>query len=185
MNYYPIKTLHQLKEYLKVYVPLVKNVAESFSIKLTEDRFRGDHIGLQVLSKKEFDKCHKLLLPYSEVIHNAIIHKRRNRVYQFKKPLKVDGVVIPRIEIFEPKPEAVIRKLKAGIEHIAFVVKNYDRFLLACKKRKVPIDKEIEIGSSKFFKTSLLNLVEIEFRNNQLGFFEQDVRVAVCDFAEY
>ncbi len=166
---YPIQSSKALNDFFDFYIKNVLKVASSLNFDLKGNNFSGDHLGLQVLSADEFDESHWLLLEYSQMIHDGIIHNRRNRIYFFKKPLDSDGVIMPKIEIFEPKPNAKISRLRPGIEHVAFVVKNYDNFLEDCRQKNIPIDKVIDIGSSKFFKTKLINNVEIEFRNDKLG----------------
>lgn len=166
---YPIQSNKELNTFLNSYIEYVLSVAGSLNINLQDEIFLGDHLGLQVLSSEEFDKCHDMLLEYSEMIHDTIIHERRNRIYRFKKPLNIKGITLPKIETFEPKPNADISKLRPGIEHIAFYVKEYDNFLEECKHNNVPIDKAIDMSGSKFFKTKLIDNIEIEFRNDRLG----------------
>lgn len=168
--YYPIKTLQDLIDYLDVYGPLVVNTAKRFGIDLTSSNFMGDHLGLQVLSKEEFDAVDQTLLTYATLVHDTVIHERRNRVYRFAQPIKLAcGISFKGIETFEPKPNADLSKLKPGIEHVAFKVTDFAAHLADCQKREVPIDKIGEWGPSKFFKTSFVNLVEIEFRTDFLG----------------
>ena len=167
-HYYPIKSIESIKKFLQSYLHLVKFTLQQYELNLNTS-ISGDHLGLQVLSSEEFDQCHDILLGYCELIHDDIIHDRRNRVYRFKPAIVIDDIAIPRIEIFEPKPNADVSKLRAGIEHIAFVVDDYDDFAARCKEKSIPIDKEVNLDGSKFFKTRLLNGIEIEFRNDQLG----------------
>lgn len=47
MSYYPIKNAEVLTEYMESYIPLICNVAKSFSIDLLSSEFQGDHLGLQ------------------------------------------------------------------------------------------------------------------------------------------
>ncbi|OGG87939.1 hypothetical protein A2592_01785 [Candidatus Kaiserbacteria bacterium RIFOXYD1_FULL_42_15] len=169
MTNYPINSIPEINSFLEPYLNSVLTMANKLNINLLDKRFSGDHLGLQVLSKKEFDECHSALLKNSEMIHDAIIHERRNRIYRFKKILSLKGITIPKIEIFEPKPNADISKLRPSIEHIAFYIKDYDSFLKECKNNNVPIDKSIDTNGSKFFKTKLIDNIEIEFRNDSLG----------------
>lgn len=169
LNYYPVKTREELQAYLDAYMQIVLNVADSFAINLATANFVGDHLGLQVLSGEEFDETHKLLSNYSTMVKDSVIHDRRNRVYKFLSPLQtVSGVTFAGIETFEPKPTADLKKLKPGIEHCAFKVLDYDNFYADAQSRNIPIDKSVEMDGSKFFKTSFVNLVEIEFRNDFL-----------------
>lgn len=167
--FYPISSPKILTNFLKSYYPLINFVANQFKIDLSNKDFIGDHLGLQVLSSKEFDQCHQTLLKFSKLIHDAIIHNRRNRVYRFNTPLNISGFTMPRIEIFEPKPEADLSKLRPGIEHISFTVSNWQELLKTCQQNNVPIDKVVEDKQGKFFKTKFINCIEIEFRNDELG----------------
>lgn len=167
--YYSIKSLHHLKEYLKIYTKLVEVVAKHLGVNLKNPKIKGDHLGVQVLSKKEFKICSEKLTQYSTLINESIIHERRVRIYRLNKPLKINSFSFSLIEIFEPKPGADLKKLKPGVEHLAFKVDDYEEFLARCKKNNLPLDKEGKNKNLKFFKTRLLDLVEIEFRNKSLG----------------
>ncbi len=168
-QYFSLNSYTDLESFANVYLPLVENFLQKFSIDLSENIFKGDHLGVQVLSTQEFDTIDKLLSAYSKIIHAGLIHNRRNNIYKLNTPLKYKNIQIDLIEIFEPKPGADIRKLKPGIEHIAFEVKDYDAFLNKFKASDFPIDKEIDLNGSKFFKTAFINLVEVEFRNDSLA----------------
>jgi len=168
-NFYPIHSVEELEKYLTPYLKLVLFSLEQYKINLNTANASGDHVGLQVLSSQEFDDCHQILLKNSKLIHDDIIHDRRNRIYRFHAAPHSSDITIPRIEIFEPKPGVDIRKLRAGIEHVAFTIGNYDEFLSRCQKSNIPIDKINNINGSKFFKTRFINGVEIEFRNDFLG----------------
>jgi hypothetical protein len=169
-HYYPIQSIKVFREYLDAYLPLIIFGAKQYELNLNTFKISGDHLGLQVLSRDEFDKCHEILLKIADLIHDSVIHNRRNRVYRFNDMPKSNSISVPRIEIFEPKPSANISKLRPGIEHIAFMMDGYDNFVLECKKKNVPIDKEVSFeDGSKFFKTTFVNGIEIEFRNDELG----------------
>jgi hypothetical protein len=169
MPTYPIHSNEELNEFLESYIPLVLAAAKKFDIDLKDDRFSGDHLGFQVMSGNEFDIYHQIILKNSKMIKDSVIHERRNRIYRFKDYLQADGIVVPRIEMFEPKPNADLADLRPGIEHISFTVEAYDDFLQECQKRGVPIDKVVDMKGSKFFKTKLIDNIEIEFRNDELG----------------
>jgi len=170
VDYYQIKSSKELQAYLDKYIALVKNVAGTFDVNLTEARFKCDHLGMQVLSSDEFDQVSELLSKYSKVTRDNIIHDRRNRIFQFNTAFNIAGIEIPRIEIFEPKPNADSKTLKLGIEHISFKVEDYDEFLSKFEKQGHPIDKKgVFDDGSKFFKTMFVNVVELEFRNDFLG----------------
>lgn len=169
-KYYQVGTPATLKKFINVYIPLVLNIADSFSVDLTSNSFVGDHLGLQVLSSQEFNKVDEELLNYCSLIHDNVIHERRNRVYKFNIPIVSSGVSLQSIEIFEPKPNADVKKLKPGIEHVAFVSKDFDKTKAFFQEKDLPIDKFVEYpNGEKFFKTKLINMVEIEFRNKPLG----------------
>lgn len=167
-SYYSLNSFSELQSFTNVYLPLVESMLLKFNIALFEDELKGDHLGVQVLSSDEFDYVDRALSKYSKVTHRGMIHNRRNNVYKLNISLKYKDIEIGLIEIFEPKPEADIKKLKPGIEHVAFEVKNYEDFLNKFKKSEFPIDKEVELSGSKFFKTAFINLVEVEFRNDSL-----------------
>lgn len=128
----------------------------------------GDHLGLQVASPEEFDRVHNILISYSELINAGVIHQRRNNVYKLKNFITAHGIEIQSIEIFEPKPNADVSKLNAGIEHIALKVSNITELEKKLIENDLPISKIVEDGENKFIKTTFLNLVEIEFRNEYL-----------------
>lgn len=168
-KYYPIESAAKLAEYLETYLPIVVFIAKMFGVNLRSPEMSGDHLGLQVLNNEEFDKADELIKGYARVVHDTVIHERRNRVYQFNDPMGVLDLTFQSIEIFESKPGADLRRLKAGIEHAAFRVDNFDAFFEKIKAVGVSVDKFADMNGSKFFKTTLVNLVEIEFRNDYLG----------------
>ena len=168
VDFYCIHNRDNLFRYTRIYWQLVSFYLDKYQINDSFD-FRGDHLGLQVLSVEEFDQCHEIFLEYSSLINKDIIHQRRNNIYKFNMPLKLDNISIPKIEIFEPKPDANLGKLRPGIEHISLKVNNYQKLLQVSRDKGVPIDKAKEINGSRFFKTQFINGVEIEFRNDGLG----------------
>lgn len=170
LSYYKINTKDDLQDYANFYLPLVFTVLKEFGVSTDKFDLVGDHFGLQVLSEQEFENADSLLLSYSTLIHDTVIHGRRNRVYLFNNPVTFKDISIPRIEIFEPKPGAELKKLKPGIEHVAFFTPGYDLLFQHFVSKGYPIDKNVEFeDGSKFFKTSFVNLVEVEFRNDSLG----------------
>ena len=169
-KHYFIETQKQLKEYLTHYVPLVKIVAKSFNIDLSKKRFMCDHVGLQAISKENFDDCDFHIQKYANLTKDGRIHNRRNRLYVLYKPIVIDDIKIVSIETFEPKPNADMSKLRLGIEHIAFVVSNYEEFYQECLNKNIPIEKRVDFGDkTSFFKTKFINGVEIEFRTEALN----------------
>ena len=171
-KYYPIHSTSDLREFFKSYVPLIKYNLSDFDIAVEKFGIFGDHLGLQVLSKDEFDTVHNLLSKYTEVIREGIIHERRNNTYKLNEFITVDGIELQSIEMFEPKPDADVSKLKPGFEHIAMKVQKYDELKDFFERNQLPIDKAVEYGGSRFFKTKFVNLVEIEFRD---GYLWQDL----------
>lgn len=167
-DYYFLQNLQSVKDYCSKYFPLVKLLATSFKIDLDSVGIEGDHLGVQVLTAEEFESVSKQLLGYTALASEKIIHGRRNRIFKFIEPFEVEGIQLSNIEIFEPKPGADLSKLKPGIEHIAFNANDFDKLLAQAKYNNIPIDKVVADGSHKFFKTRLVNLVEIEFGNESL-----------------
>jgi len=143
-------------------------MAKLFKIDLADKNIIGDHLGVQVLDNTELIEVSNQLLSYTHLNKEKIIHNRKNRIFKLNESFEVLGITLNNIEVFEPKPDADLKKLKPGIEHVAFSVKNYDSFLLSCQKNNVPIDKIVDAKGHKFFKTSFVNLVEIEFGNESL-----------------
>lgn len=168
INQYPINTRYELNKFFESYSHIVLNQIKLFGIDLSEYGIVGDHLGLQVLSNSEFDLAHDYIIKYAKIIKKGIIHDRRNNTYLLKDFIKANGIEIQSIEVFEPKPTADLSKLKPGFEHIAMKVEKFDELLDFFDKKKLPMDKFVELGDSKFFKTKFVNLVEIEFRNDYL-----------------
>ncbi|MCA9302423.1 hypothetical protein KDA10_03645, partial [candidate division WWE3 bacterium] len=82
--------------------------------------------------------------------------------------IKVGTIEIKSIEIFEPKPDADVTKLKPGIEHISLISPNFDDLHSFFIVNGLPVDKMGIDEVHKFFKTKLINMIEIEFRNDCL-----------------
>lgn len=167
-QYYPVKNPELLRRYLSVYMPLVTEECQKLGIDVRQKRFQADHLGLQVLNSEEFDRASKALLAFSAIVKDEPIQHRRNQVFRFAVPVEEQGFRLPGIEIFEPKPGEETAKLRAGIEHVAFVVYDYQGFLAELVARGVPIAKKADYGSGEFFKTVFLNGVEVEFRSSFL-----------------
>lgn len=171
-KYYPIHSVDELEEFLLSYMPLIRNQLSIFDISLSKFGISIDHLGLQVISKNEFDLVHKSIVEYAEVIKEGIIHERRNNTYKLNEFIKHDNIELQSIEMFEPKPNADISKLKPGFEHIAMKVDRFDELQTYFIENNLPIDKSVEYGGARFFKTKFVNLVEIEFRD---GYLWQDL----------
>jgi hypothetical protein len=167
-KYYPIHSASELNKFLEKYIPMVRNQLDMYGIKPDEYGIKGDHLGLQTLSPEEFDAIHSHLIEFSDLIKEGTIHNRRNNLYKLHDFIETNGIELQSIEIFEPKPDAIISKLKPGVEHIALKVDKYEKLLTFFQSNSLPIDKIIEYEGSKLFKTKLINLVEIEFRNDYL-----------------
>ncbi len=168
LPYYPIHSQQQLENYLKVYIPLVFNQLNIYGVDIKAFGITGDHFGLQVLSAEEFDKSDTLLQTYATLVNAGEMHNRRNNIYKLTSFPKINDIEIQSIEMFEPKPDADINKLKPGIEHIALVAQKYDELHKFFIEKQLPIDKSADFNGSKFFKTKFVNLVEVEFRNDYL-----------------
>ncbi len=167
-HYYPVNNSDELRRYLSVYLPLVIEECRRFSIDVRQKRFQADHLGLQVLNSEEFDHVSTSLLAFSTIVKDEPIQHRRNQVFRFAVPVEEQGFQLSGIEIFEPKPGESLSKLRAGVEHIAFVVHDYEDFLSEVAARGIPIAKKADYGSGEFFKTVFLNGVEVEFRSSFL-----------------
>lgn len=126
-----------------------------------------DHIGCLLHNSIEFDAVTNELNTYTKLIKSIELHNRRVKVFQLNDPIN-SGFLLPKIEIFEPKPDADFKQLRFGIEHIAFYVWDWDSFKSKYQS-KLPIIKEGSVDKSLFMKTEVLNTIEIEFRNDRLG----------------
>ncbi len=167
---YPISNRSKLVNYLNSYITLVCEVATYYDIDLKSSEFQCDHIGIQMTGADDFDRASELLSKYSTILSTNVIHERRNRVFELHEEVAVEGIVLPKVELFEPKPGVPLKALKLGVEHIAFYTCEYDALLQKLADHPEWVDKSLEFeDGSKFFKTKLINLVEIEFRNDRLG----------------
>lgn len=153
-----------LERYYISYLEIVNFMRNVWEIRGT---IIPDHLGCQTGSGKEFDEISRTISKYSTLIKETYLQKRRIAVFKFDTPL-LGTMLMPKIEIFEPKPEDNVLKLKYGIEHISFYVPEWELFVKENKNR-FPIAKEGEVNNSKFIKTLIINNVEIEFRNDRLG----------------
>lgn len=164
---YPINSQTQLTKFLSQQVPRVLSVGEKIGLRLEQPAFTPDHLGLQVLNGEEFNAAHKTLSKYCKLVHNEMIHGRRNRVYRFTKPASSAGISFPGIEIFEPKPDAKPSTLRPGIEHVAFVVGDLPRVQMQLERLGL-IAKDATYSLGRFLKTKLIDGIEIEFREKPL-----------------
>lgn len=164
---YPVQTHEKLRSFLNQYMPTVLRAGEKMGFDLKREDFTPDHLGLQVLNKAEFDAAHKVLSQYATLVHDEVIHERRNRAYRFIAPMQIERISIPGIEIFEPKPNADATLLRPGIEHVAFVTKDPHRVHAQLGDRGL-IAKVASYSLGKFIKTKLVDGVEIEFREKAL-----------------
>ncbi len=126
-----------------------------------------DHLGCLLHNPAEFDEVSEVLKTYCDQIKGIVLHGRRVRVFKLHSP--IEGLYpVPKIEIFEPKADVDLTKLRYGIEHISFYCSDWEGF---CAKYKgvLPIAKEGSVEDSYFIKTETINTVEIEFRSDRLG----------------
>lgn len=128
----------------------------------------GDHIGALPRDSEEFEQISEKLSTFSTLLAERIVHDRRIHIFKLNTPLEANDIVMPKVEIFEPKQDDDIKKLRIGFEHISFYVPQYDQLISQFKKNHTFI-KEITVNSSRIAKTEILNLVEIEFRSDMLG----------------
>ncbi len=167
-KFYQLNTRFELQEFFAAYLPLVKLSLKHLGISKDMFRLETDHLGIQVVSSQEFDLVHNFLFTYCTVVNSGVIHGRRNNLYKLSDPIERDGYKLSYLEIFEPKADADIYKLKLGIEHISFYSSNFDELLIHFMENKLPVAKQVNMHGSKFLKTTFMNLVEIEFRNDFL-----------------
>ncbi|KKR06466.1 MAG: hypothetical protein UT34_C0001G0507 [candidate division WS6 bacterium GW2011_GWF2_39_15] len=154
-----------LQEFFSIYQKAVLNFLNQYDLDISE--LVPDHLGALTHNSEEFESVTTILLSHSQMIKEIQLNNRRVRVFKLNHPLLGD-FTIPKIEIFEPKPESDLAKLRYGIEHISFTVKNFDNFASAVVNI-LPIAKQGQVGTSKFMKTEIINTVEIEFRSDSLG----------------
>lgn len=126
-----------------------------------------DHIGVLVHDKKEYNEVSLMLQKYSTRIREIVLDDRRVSIYKFDMPL-IGSYLMPKIEIFEPKPGEIEKNLRYGIEHIAFYISDWDEFK-SNNLDLIPVAKDFKVGTTSMVKTEIINTVEIEFRNERLG----------------
>lgn len=165
---YPIYNLSQLQDFTNVYIPLVLFQLNEFKLAAHLQNVQGDHFGLQVMSSQEFDTAHEIISSYSQTIKQGIIHNRRNNTYKLNSTINTNNIKVWSIEMFEPKPNADLTKLLPGIEHVSLAVDNLDQIYSHFVDNALPVEKFVEYNGSRFFKTRLTNLVQVEFRDNPL-----------------
>lgn len=153
-----------LEKFLANYTKIVSFVVNDFEI-------RGDHvcdhIGCLVHNSSEFNLVNSELLRFSKSIKEIVLDNRRAAVFKFNNPIET-AYTVPKIEIFEPKPNIDQKALRFGIEHISFYAPDWEEFY-ALNRSRLPIVKEGYVGNSKFMKTEIINTIEIEFRSDKLG----------------
>lgn len=154
-----------IQNFVDSYFETVSSILKIYGVHT--DDILCDHIGGLSHSKQEFEEITKVLSSYTKLIKETELHNRRIRIFKFDQPI-ISKLILPKIEIFEPKPDADIKQLRFGIEHIAFYVKSWDDFKQKYTS-KLPIIKEGSVDKSLFMKTEVLNTIEIEFRNDKLG----------------
>jgi predicted metalloenzyme YecM len=167
-KFYQVDTRTKLQDFFTTYLQLVKLSLVQFDISKDTFKLEVDHLGLQVVSKEEFDLVHGSLSTYCNVVNTGIIHGRRNNIYKLNDPIEQGGFELSYVEIFEPKADADTYKLKLGIEHISFYSGKFDDLLNHFQTHRLPIAKQVDMHGSKFLKTTFINLVEVEFRNDFL-----------------
>ena len=167
-KYYPINSSQHLNSFFKVYFPTVVNQLSLFGIDAKKFALECDHMGLQVLSSKEFDEVHTKMTKFAKLVHGGKIHSRRNNVYVLGDKPTASGFELQSIEIFEPKPNADLQHLKPGFEHTAFKTNVFGLLEKYFESTNLPIAKRVEDDRSIFFKTKLVNMIEIEFRTDFL-----------------
>jgi predicted metalloenzyme YecM len=159
-----LTSANSLQAFLVGYVRDVQRVWQHHGLDI-QDITQGDHIGFQVLSSRDFDTAHVLLSDYSRLTMDHVIHQRRNRGYCFDSPLITEYLNFRGIEIFEPKPNAIIEGLRPGVEHIAVLVEDYESSKSMIQSHGLEIAKEADYGAGRFFKIKPIGNVEVEYRD--------------------
>ena len=154
-----------IQKFVDSYFLTTSSILEFYHINM--DDINCDHIGCLSHNPQEFEEITKELSLYTRLINETKLHNRRIRVFKLNEQINTK-FILPKIELFEPKPDINPKQLRFGIEHIAFQVKSWDAFNQKYKN-KLPIIKEGSIDKSLFIKTEVLNTIEIEFRNDKLG----------------
>lgn len=163
---YPIDASEKLYSFLEQYMPRVLRAAGNMGLDL-QHGFIPDHLGLQVMTGAEFDQAHERISGYATLVHDEIIHGRRNRVYRFNHSITAAGMSFPGIEIFESKPGADPKTLRPGIEHAAWVSQDLPTVAARLNKEGF-VMKEATYSRGRFIKTKLINGIEIELRDKTL-----------------
>ena len=167
MDKYYLGNLQELEEYCKLYFPLVINYSRSIlGIDFKKGAFEGDHLGIQTPSHDEYSHYCNILSSYMSHNFTNDLHGRKVSIFSFKDRFISNGITLNGVEIFEPKPNVDITKIKLGIEHISIITKEYEKTLSNISKEY--INKSAEYPEGRFFKTKFINLVEIEFRDRSL-----------------
>jgi len=167
MDKYYLGNLQELEEYCNLYFPLVINYSKAIlGIDLKRDTFEGDHLGIQTSSYEEYTYYYKLLSSYMSHNFTNELHGRKVSIFAFRDKFVSNGITLNGIEIFEPKPDTDLSKIKLGIEHISIIAKEYEKTFENTPKEF--INKSAEYPEGRFFKTKFTNLVEIEFRDRSL-----------------
>jgi len=167
MDKYYLGNTEELKKFCNLYLPLVIDYCKSIlDIDLRKDTFEGDHLGIQTSSTKEYSFYYDLLSSYMTHNFTNELHGRRVSIFSFKNTFTCSDINLKGVEIFEPKQDIDVSKLKLGIEHISIISKGYDKLLNTFPDEH--LGKSAEYSEGKFFKTKFENLVEIEFRDRSL-----------------
>lgn len=165
---YPIQSWSVVELFLWGYVPKLLAAGKAIGVGLDSIAFYGDHLGLQVMNAEEFDNAHNELLTFCTMTHDTMIHGRRNRIYRFRSPTPVEGILFRGIEIFEPKPGANPDALRPGIGHAAFLCSSIDDLLVQFHETGVAVAKDATYNDGRFIKTELVDDIEFEFREQSL-----------------
>ncbi len=158
-------TLSAITEFTNSYFKSAEFLLKTYNIPQTE--IVCDHLGCLFHNSEEFDAVTNIIKVYSREIKSIELHNRRVKVFELNEP--INGLyLLPKIEIFEPKPNADPKTLRYGVEHISFYIPNWENFIKTYKER-LPIAKEGSVNTSIFIKTEIINTIEIEFRSDRLG----------------
>ncbi len=146
---------------------LIEKAQKTLEEKYSDIKYEVDHAAFLCEHKENYSKLKKELLSDAELIIE-IPHSGRNlSVYSLKEPIKINGDLLERIEILEPKPSGE-QSGECFWEHIALKVDDLDAIIEKYKKTENALTKIRQIGNDKF-GYHIMNGFRIQFRNNYFG----------------
>lgn len=124
--------------------------------------FSFDHVCYQTESSKDYEKALDELSKHIEERCELPHAGRRITVARLKDSIKLEGVVVDKVEISEPKPKRTVQE--RHFDHMAFVTDDFDKSIDKLRKEEVKITEVKSIGKHRIAKF-VEDGVEIEIRN--------------------